>query len=71
MADPALVTQPVMQRQPNCKELRSMDSYIQILYRFQKCEQKFPPQPLLSNKKSPFGLYPPKDEKNLPLGGKG
>ena len=32
-----LVTQPMMQRQPNCTELRSMDSYIQILCRFQKC----------------------------------
>ena len=25
-----LVTQPMLQRQPNCMELRSMDSYIQI-----------------------------------------
>ena len=32
----SLVTQPMMQRQPNPTELRSMDSYIQILCRFQK-----------------------------------
>ena len=25
-----LVTQPMLQRQPNCTELRLMDSYIQI-----------------------------------------
>ena len=39
----ALVTQPMMQRQPNPTELRSMDSYIQILCRFQKSKQKVPP----------------------------
>ena len=43
----ALVTQPMLQRQPNCSELRLMDSmihrfYIQILCRFQKCKQKVP-----------------------------
>ena len=43
-----------------------MDSYIQILCRFQKCKRKVPPPSLLSNEKSPF--TPPKDEKNLPLG---
>ena len=36
----SLVTQPMMQRQPNCTELRLMDSYIQILCRFQKSKQK-------------------------------
>ena len=40
---------------------------IQILCRFQKCKQKVLPLLLLSNEKSPF--TPPKDEKNLPLGG--
>ena len=50
----SLVTQPMLQRQPNRKELRSMDSYIQILCRFQKCKQKVPPPSLLSNEKSPF-----------------
>ena len=44
-----LVTQPMLQRQPNRKELRSMDSYIQILCRFQKCKRKVPPPSPLSN----------------------
>ena len=35
---PPLVTQPIMQRRLNPMELRSMDSYIQILCRFQKCK---------------------------------
>ena len=39
----ALVTQPMLQRRPNRTELRSMDSYIQILCRFQKCKRKVPP----------------------------
>ena len=30
----------ILQRLPNCKELRSMDCYIQILCRFQKSKQK-------------------------------
>ena len=47
----SLVTQPMLQRQPNRTELRSMDSYIQILFRFQKCKQKVPPPSLLSTKK--------------------
>ena len=38
-----LVTQPMLQRRPNRMELRLMDSYIQILCRFQKCKQKVPP----------------------------
>ena len=38
----ALVTQPMLQRRPNRMELRSMDSYIQILCRFQKCKKKVP-----------------------------
>ena len=43
----ALVTQPMMQHWPNTRELRSMDSYIQILCRFQKSKQKVPPPSLL------------------------
>ena len=38
-----LVTQPMMQSRPNPTELRSMDSYIQILCGFQKNKQKVPP----------------------------
>ena len=38
-----LVTQPMLQRRPNRTELRLMDSYIQILWRFQKCKGKVPP----------------------------
>ena len=41
-----LVTQPMLHRQPNQTELRSMDSYIQILCRFQKSKLKFPPPSL-------------------------
>jgi hypothetical protein len=50
----ALVTQPMLQHQPNRTELRSMDSYIQILCRFQKYKQKVPPLSLLNNEKSPL-----------------
>ena len=49
-----LVTQPMMQQRPNATELRSMDSYIQILCRFQKCKRKVPPPSLLCNEKSPI-----------------
>ena len=49
----ALVTQPMMQRPPNPTELRLMDSYIQILCRFQKSKQKVPPLSLPCTKKSP------------------
>jgi hypothetical protein len=35
-------------------ELRSMDSYIPILCRFQKCQRKVPPPSLFRNEKSPF-----------------
>ena len=66
----SLVTQPKLQRRPNCMELRSMDSYIQIVYGFQKCKRKVPSTLLLSYEKSPF-IPPKKDEKNLPLGGNG
>ena len=48
---PSLVTEPMLQRRPNPTELRSMDSYIQILCRFQICKQKVPPPSLLSNEK--------------------
>ena len=44
----------MLQRRPNRTELISMDSYIQILCRFQKCKQKVPPLLLLSNENSPF-----------------
>ena len=47
-----LVTQPMMQCQPNRTELRSMDSYIQILCRFQKSKWKVPPLSLPCIKKS-------------------
>ena len=50
----SLVTQPMLQRRPNPTELRSMDSFIQILCRFQKCKQKVPPPSLPCTKKSPF-----------------
>ena len=51
----ALVTQPMLQRRPNCTELRSMDSYIQILCRFQKCKQKVPPpSPLVMKNRKVF-----------------
>jgi hypothetical protein len=53
-----LVTQPMLQCRPNRTELRSMDSYIQILCRFRKCKRKVPPPSLLNNEKSPF--TPPK-----------
>ena len=48
----SLVTQPMLQCRPNPTELRLMDSYIQILCRFQKCKGKVPPPSLLSNEKS-------------------
>ena len=50
----ALVTQPMMQRQPNPTELRLMDSYIQILGRFKTSKQKLPPPSPLNTQKSPF-----------------
>ena len=49
--DISLVTQPMMLRW-NCTELRSMDSYIQILCRFKKSMQKVPPSSLLCIKNS-------------------
>ena len=49
-----------LQRWPNRTELRSMDSYIQILCIFQKWKRKVPPPLLLSNEKSPFN--PPKED---------
>ena len=47
----AIVTQPMLQRRPNRTELRSMDSYIQISYRFHKSKQKGPPPSLPCTKK--------------------
>ena len=49
-----LVTQPMIQRRPNRMELRSKDSNIQILCRFQKSKRKVPPPSLPCTKKSPF-----------------
>ena len=48
----------MMQRRPNPTELRSMDSYIQILCRFQKSKQKVPPPslPCIKNPKDDFFL---------------
>ena len=46
-----LVTQPMLQRRLNRTELRLMDSYIQILCRFQKCKRTVPPPPFLSTEK--------------------
>ena len=43
---PSIVTQPMMQHQLNRTELRSTDSCIQILCRFQKSQQKVPPPSL-------------------------
>ena len=63
----SLVTQPMLQLRLNWSELRSMDCYHQIFCRFWKCKRKVPPPSLLNFQKSPF--TPPKDEKNLPLGG--
>ena len=40
-----------------------MESYIQILCRFQKSKQKFPPPSPLSTQKSPF--TPPKEDFSL------
>ena len=54
----SLVTQPMMQRWQNRTELRSMDSFIQILCRFQKSKQKVPPPSLSFTKK--ITLYPHK-----------
>jgi hypothetical protein len=54
----------MMQHQPNRTELRSMDSYIQILCRFQKSKQKVLSPSLPCTKKSPFNP-PKKDEKKI------
>ena len=68
-AKKTLVTQPLMQRIPNCTELRLMDSYIQILYRFQKSKQKIPPPSLPCTGKSLF--TPPRKIFFILWGGKG
>ena len=47
----SLVTKPRLQCRPNRRELRSTDSSIQILCRFQKCKRKVPPPSPLSTKK--------------------
>ena len=65
MQECVLLKKPVLQSRPNRTELRSMDSYIQILCRFQKSKQKVPPPSLFSNEKSPFAT--PKDEKTEEL----
>jgi hypothetical protein len=61
-----LVTRPMLQRRPNPKELRSMDSYIQILCRFQKCKRKVPPLSLPCSKNLKRLFF-----QNLPRGTKG
>ena len=50
LTPPSLVTQPILQRRPNRTELRLMDSFIQILCRFQKSKRKVPPLSPLSYK---------------------
>ena len=40
----SLVAQPMMHSQPNQTEKRTVDSYSQILCKFQKSKQKAPPQ---------------------------
>ena len=45
----SLVTQPMLQCRPNQTELRLMDSYIQILCRFQKCKFLHHPPSVLKN----------------------
>jgi hypothetical protein len=47
-------TQPMLQRWLNQTELRSMESWFQILCRFQNCKRKVPPPFLLRNEKSTF-----------------
>ena len=59
-----LVTQPMLQRLLNRTELRLMDSYIQILCRFQKCNQKVLPPSLMIMKNHPL---PPKGLKKSDL----
>ena len=48
--DITLVTQPMLQRRPNHMELSSMNSYNQILCRFQKSKGKVLPSSLPSTK---------------------
>ena len=52
LAQYTLVTQPMLQHQPNRTELRLMDSHVQILCRFRKCKQKVPSPSLPCTKKS-------------------
>ena len=66
VADMPLVTQPMLQCRPNRTELRSMDSYIQILCRFQKCRRKVSPTTPLFFFKSTLGE--PKENFSHPLG---
>ena len=60
MGDPVLIwtiliqNQTMLQHRPNRMELRSMDSYIQILCRFQKSERKVPPPSYPSGVKGDF-----------------
>ena len=48
-----IITQPMMQLRPNRTELRLMDSFIQILCRFQKFKRKVPPLSPLFRRKKP------------------
>ena len=54
--DLALVTQPMLQRRPNRTEFRPIDSYIQILCRFQKCKRKVPLTSLLNIENHPSDI---------------
>ena len=60
--DYSLVTQPMLQHWTNCMDLRSMDSYIQILCRFPKCKWKVG--------FSDFFLWSPFEKKNFFEGGR-
>ena len=57
MQECVLLKKPVLQSRPNRTELRSMDSYIQILCRFQKCRQKVPSVLLRSDGGGTFCLH--------------
>ena len=61
----SLVTQPMMQRQLNPTELRSMNSYIQILCRIQKSKKKAPPLSPLITKKNTCIKFGCKNPSNL------
>ena len=63
--------QPMLQCRPYCMEVRSMDSFIQILCRFQKCKQIAPQLWLLNNEKSRNAKLGFKDLQILKISKKG